>query len=491
MRPFLKREIELDWLFILGLRMTWSIGLNLGDSFAEVAATQDGHTVSQRWYLPQCPLPQQLASFLTQNKIDEVVSFRVATKLAGQILNRRLGTPPAFLTTAGFESWLDMTLPVQPSYFSISAKRVRSPLNQDLVFGLSERLSPKGEVVKPLDAAEVEFIASKLKMSEVKHVAVGLLHSNKNPDHEKQVAEILRNEGFIVHTSFDSLVDRDEKARWWAAILDAYVAPAFYDYFSNLRESLSTQMPQLPDFIVHRGYDDTTLTADTEVLSTLMGQTSCLAKHFQMSSKRKGSTLLYCGLEDFILVDNSGEMSSVWTNALGPIALKGPLHKRMGVQPTQVIGKSFWGSANYKSEESGYEPGPMCFGRGLNPTLIDILNAQSRLPDVEGFTRHIKDGMRGRLIETLFTLSRQANEIESFDQTDMPEWFETCAANKLFFELNSLGVEDLTVSGPLAPTVFALLKSRLPKVRQAKSGHLAIAECLSHSVDTPRPGDSL
>src|SRR5262249_59227669 len=65
---------------------------------------------------------------------------------------------------------------------------------RDRAVGVRERLGPKGEVLLPLDEGSAREAAALLAREQVESVAVCLLHSYVNPDHERRIGAILAEE---------------------------------------------------------------------------------------------------------------------------------------------------------------------------------------------------------------------------------------------------------------------------------------------------------
>ena len=77
-----------------------------------------------------------------------------------------------------------------------------------LCFGVPERLDFRGDVLVPLDEDAVRRVAERLRNEGVESVAVCLLHSYVNPDHEKRIGDILRQMLPSVPVSLSSEVAR-------------------------------------------------------------------------------------------------------------------------------------------------------------------------------------------------------------------------------------------------------------------------------------------
>ena len=129
-----------------------------------MATFQQEKPLYKRWFAPTTPFKNQLEG---QNSIKNV---HIVTKLAQTILNKKLGSSPAFLVTSGFENWLDMNIPASEDFFTINVSKPKSPISKDYVFAINERTNSQGEILKEVDLDELEFLSSKLQLNNIKTI---------------------------------------------------------------------------------------------------------------------------------------------------------------------------------------------------------------------------------------------------------------------------------------------------------------------------------
>ena len=96
----------------------------------------------------------------------------------------------------------------------------------DRVVEVEGRLASDGREIEPLDLDEVNRVARRLRREGSTVAAVALLHSDKNPDHERRVAASLKDAGFG-HVSVSSRLTPFIKIlpRAGTAVVNAYLAP--------------------------------------------------------------------------------------------------------------------------------------------------------------------------------------------------------------------------------------------------------------------------
>jgi hypothetical protein len=424
--------------------------LYLGESFAEIGlVSETGLTQSRRWYVGRGPLTRGLAQYLTENNQTPLSELLIVNKSISGVLRRRLGTSTAVLVTAGFEGWLTMSRPVRQAHFTVNAERAASIIDSSLIFGLSERMAPDGKPEKAVETADLEFLAAKLKLHSVEEVAVGLLHAGTNPAHEKAVGQFLRDQGFHVHLSSDLGQHEYEVARWWAAITNAYLSHRHREIMTEVKAALEESGHTTAEVKLMSGQGMLAPETDEAPLATMTGALFVLSKFRQL---RKSQALLYLGVEDFWLLDGRWPERQHWRADYGPVALKHPAHVRVDLQATQLVEKSFWGVASLSHIEGGFEPGPMCLGKGLMPQYLDILWMLGRIGEIKGLSDRWSEKSRPRIEEALTALARESGQTSRTAPRDLAIALENEGARRLASQL-PLGATELTVCGPLSPAI--------------------------------------
>ncbi len=88
---------------------------------------------------------------------------------------------------------------------------------------------------------QVSDLVLTIQKEDIKSVAVCLLFSFLHPDHEQQIASILRTAGFQVSLSSEILPEYREYERTSTTVVNAYVSPMLDRYLSGLEQSLDAK----------------------------------------------------------------------------------------------------------------------------------------------------------------------------------------------------------------------------------------------------------
>ena len=162
--------------------------------------------------------------------------FTVATNA---IIEQK-GAKTALITTDGFRDVLELRRNRVPRLYDLYYEKPPALVTRQLRLEVRERLNYKGEVLKPLDTSDVEKVVDRIIREDVESVAVCLIHSYANPDHERYIGEVLRKRapGVILTLSSDLLPEMKEYERTSTTVINCYVRPVVGTYLSRLNDGM-------------------------------------------------------------------------------------------------------------------------------------------------------------------------------------------------------------------------------------------------------------
>ena len=177
------------------------------------------------------------------------------TTLATNALIERRGARTALVTTQGFRDVIEMRTESRFEQYDLNLRLPEPLLPRNRRYTVAERMDARGEVLIPLDLAEVEALAATLALGNYQSIAVGLLHSYVNDAHEKLVAEVLaeRLPGVLVSLSSQVSPQMREYERFNTTIANAYIKPLMASYLGRLAERLRSEGADCPVFLMHSG----------------------------------------------------------------------------------------------------------------------------------------------------------------------------------------------------------------------------------------------
>ena len=176
----------------------------------------------------------------TGKKVEEVFITIHGTTLVTNTLIERKGARTGLITTQGFRDVLEMGNEVRYELYDLSLERPEPLVPRHFRRGVSQRMASRGEVLLDLDPAEVREIGRYLREQEVISVAVCLLHSYMNPDHENRINDLLRKEFPDLSISLSSRVNPEirEYERTSTTVANAYVQPLMKKYLRQVEGQL-------------------------------------------------------------------------------------------------------------------------------------------------------------------------------------------------------------------------------------------------------------
>lgn len=148
----------------------------------------------------------------------------------------------AFLTTAGHPDTLVLREGGKHNPFDFRGHYPDPYVPRRLTYEVPERVSSEGEVMLVLDEAKVIEIAAELREKKVEAVAVCLLWSILNPDHELRIAAILEREipGLPVTLSHQINPILREYRRASSAAIDASLKPLMQHHLREMEKDLKS-----------------------------------------------------------------------------------------------------------------------------------------------------------------------------------------------------------------------------------------------------------
>jgi N-methylhydantoinase A len=141
---------------------------------------------------PGDPVTGILSGLRQHPDISKVDNLRVGTTVATNALLERKGATVAYITAKGFRDVPFIQRGNRKYHYDMSWVKPKPLVKRRHCYELNERIDNYGQVVTALDDSEVRRIAADIKANpEIQAVAVCLLFSYLNPDHELRVRDIL------------------------------------------------------------------------------------------------------------------------------------------------------------------------------------------------------------------------------------------------------------------------------------------------------------
>lgn len=354
------------------------VGVDTGGTFTDfVFEAADGLKVFKVSSTPADPsraITEGLRhiSRLTGARVREIEVIHGTTVGTNALLERR-GARCALVTTAGFEDVLAIGRQARPALYDLNATRPAPLVQADLRFGVRERVAATGEVLLKLTERELQMLVRKLKRARVEAVAVSLLFSFIHPEHERRITRALSHALAVpLSVSHEILPEYREYERTSTVVINAYLQPTMGAYLGRLK----TQAPRLRVMQSSGGSISAGAAAREPVRTILSGPAGGVVGALNVARGASLKNIITFDMggtsTDVALCDHDGMRMTREASVAGmPVAVSMMDIHTVGAGGGSIARVDEGGSLRVGPESAGADPGPACYGRGVEPTVTD------------------------------------------------------------------------------------------------------------------------
>jgi 5-oxoprolinase (ATP-hydrolysing) len=350
-------SVEID-KSVIRLRDTIPLALNKGDVF-EISSEEE--------------VPVFAARLITQTGLYQPFPFiemKLGSTRGTNALLEKKGARVAFLVTEGFKDLLLIGNQQRKELFSLPI--VKDQPLYDSVFEVKERIAANGAVLKPLDEKQILRLVTQVKDSGCDSIAIALLNSYKNPEHENTLAEEFIKNGYQFVSDSHSLSGQIKiLQRAETTVANAYLDPIIHNYINRIQQGL-------------RG-------AQLKIMTSAGGLVA--AKNFfpkdSLLSGPAGGVVgaavsaKQSGIEQLISFDMGGTSTDVslydkqysyrYETKVGEVSILSP---SLSIETIAAGGGSICEFDGHRltvgPHSAGATPGPACYGSGGPLTITDV-----------------------------------------------------------------------------------------------------------------------
>lgn len=373
------------------------IGIDIGGTFTDFVVydsnTQQisSHKILSTPWAPEEAVIQGLAKIITEhgaNPTSIKAVFHGSTVATNALLERK-GARTALITTAGFKDILEIGRQNRPELYDL-ASPVREPLiPAEARLEVEERLDREGNILRPM-SVEINQLDTYLRQLEAESVAICLLFSFINPEHEKALGSQLMQEDRFVCLSSEVLPEFREYERTSTTVINAYVTPVLKRYLQQLETHLGRTK-----FYVMQSNGGTISAREASregvrcILSGPAGGVAAAtylhqrADDFGQLSEKGLITLDMGGTStDVSLIKGTPGLTREAQIDGYPIAISMLDIHTIGSGGGSLAAVDSGGALIVGPQSAGADPGPACYGKGSLPTVTDANLVLGRiLPD--------------------------------------------------------------------------------------------------------------
>ncbi len=362
--------------------VTLRIGVDTGGTFTDFIAIQEHRILSFK--IPSTPDNPARAILTGIERIlrelkPAPLEIVHGTTVATNALLERKGARTALVTTAGFEDVLEIGRQARPDLYNLAVERPAPLVPHEFRLGVTERVSANGSILVPLNYKDLSSLVKKIKQLKVESVAICLLFSFANPAHENAVAQALGVLNIPLSISHQLLPEYREFERTSTVVINAYLAPKVSQYLHNLQSGLQSLLgetaPPLRIMQSSGGSISMETAAREPVRTILSGPAGGVIAATRVAART--------GLTDIITFDMGGTSTDValcrgtahTTNEAKitglPVAVPVLDIHTVGAGGGSIASMDAGGALRVGPESAGANPGPACYGSGMQATVTD------------------------------------------------------------------------------------------------------------------------
>jgi N-methylhydantoinase A len=366
------------------------VAVDTGGTFTDCVYIADGELKVRKIFSTPVDPSVAILDALGQIGAGTAPDVRHGTTIGTNAMLERKGARVAFVTTAGFEDTIAIGRQTRSKLYDWFAPMPECLVPRELRFGVPERVSAEGDILRSPTEAELSSLAAAVRASGAQAVAISLLFSFANPETELRVEAALRGLDIPISTSHRILPEFREYERASTIVVNAYLAPRMQNYLLHLEQSVAARHSggRVDVMQSSGGIISARMAAQEPVRTVLSGPAGGVIGACQVAR--------WAGLDRIVGFDMGGTSTDVFlvnASADGPqltsdsVVAGVPVSVPMlaihtaGAGGGSIARFDAGGMLRVGPESAGAVPGPICFGRGTLPTVTDANLLLGRLDE--------------------------------------------------------------------------------------------------------------
>ena len=327
---------------------------------------------------------------------EEVAEVSHGFTVASNAILERRGERTALITTEGFRDVLELARIRTPRLYDLYYRKPVPLVERRLRLEVRERVDFQGEVLSDLEMSDVERAADFLIREGIRSVAISLIHSYANPDHENRIADFLQSRipDLSLSVSSSLLPEMGEYERTSTTVINAYVRPIVSSYLTELEQKVGQMGVRVPLTVMQSsgGLSPVELAVEKPMYCVESGPAAGVVAAFHLGRR--------LGLSDMITFDMGGTTAKASIIEDGEM-LRAPEYEVGGGMsvghrllkgsgyilrvPTLDLaevsaggGSVAWvdkgGALQVGPQSAGAVPGPVCYDKGGSDSTVTDAN---------------------------------------------------------------------------------------------------------------------
>lgn len=380
---------------------SWRAAVDTGDTFTDICILKEDTgqvyvaKVSSTPFKPSLAIMEGLTCAANLAGVD-MAGLRLllhGTTVAANALLEGTVDRTALITTKGFKDILYIGRQNRPKLYDFHAAKPTPLIPRRFIFEINERILADGNVLIPVEEAEIEAIAACLQEMEITSVAVCLLHSYANPAHEQMIRKVLSRffPEVMVSLSSDILPEFREYERTCTTVINALVQPKVASHLRQLKLDLKVKEKGAKLFVLQSngGLLSAAQAQRESARIVLSGSAGGVLAGMQLARQTGRANIITMdmgGTSTDISLIQAGESHHTTKGQIGghPLCLPMLDIHTIGAGGGSIAWIDRGGTLQVGPQSAGANPGPACYALGGQwPTVTDANLVLGRLnPDI-------------------------------------------------------------------------------------------------------------
>src|ERR1700733_4258530 len=370
------------------------VAIDTGGTFTDCVWVERGRLKTLKVFSTPDDPSRAIAEALRKIGAGAEVTLLHGTTVGTNALLQRKGARVALVTTAGFEGVIEVGRQARPKLYDFFFDRVPPLVPRELRFGVKERIGAEGQILEHPTPPELGRLREAVSRAQPEAIAISLLFSFANPKNEAQVAAALESLGIPLSVSHKILPEFREYERTSTVVVNAYLQPLMQSYM----ESLAARVADLAKasarktasgvgggrnrsksriFVMQSSGGITALeSASREPVRTVLSGPAGGLVGAAATAARSGFTKILTFDMGGTSTDVAAVQGAVHTGSQSEVA---GLPVGVPMLEIHTVGAGGGSLARFDAggllrvgpESAGADPGPISYGRGIQPTVTD------------------------------------------------------------------------------------------------------------------------
>ena len=377
------------------------IGVDVGGTFTDVALERPDGSFTSTKVLTTHERPEEgilagIASVAGREGVamDEITQIIHGTTLATNALIERRGAKTALVTTAGFRDVIETRTESRFEQYDLNIVLPPPLIERKDRYVVPERIGARGDVLLAFDERAASQVVERLVDGGYESIAVGFMHSYRNPDHERRFRELLAEAAPSIAVSLSCEVSPQmrEFERFNTVCANAYVQPLIASYLRRLESELHRMGAACPLLLIHSGggliSSDAAASFPVRLVESGPAGGAIFAAHLARVHRRDRIVSYDMGgttAKIALIEDGSPRTAKTFETARTarfkkgsgmPISVPAIEMIEIGAGGGSIAAVDALGQIRVGPQSAGADPGPACYALGGTAATVTDANVQ-------------------------------------------------------------------------------------------------------------------